>query len=216
MNLSAYFESLREDFRDLDPNDPGAWPLAPRVAALAAILVGVVAVGWWTDWSQQLKTYDLKQHEEEALRESWLTKKRQAANMEEYRRQLSEIDRQFGALLKQLPNRSEIDSLLADINQAGLGRGLQFELFKPGVEVTRDFYAELPVTVRITGAYHDLGAFASDVAHMPRIVTLNDIGIEAGKDGVLKLDATAVTYRYLDDEEIASMRKAKAKEKAAK
>jgi type IV pilus assembly protein PilO len=210
------FQALLRDFRGLDPNDPGQWPLLPRVVTLVAILMAIVVGGWWFDWSDQLAVLDTKQREEVALKDDWLGKKRQAVNLPEYRRQLSEIDRQFGALLKQLPNRSEIESLLADINQAGLGRGLQFDLFKPGSEGMKDFYAELPIAVRVTGSYHDLGEFVGDVAQMPRIVTLNDIAIESIKDGSLKFDATAVTYRYLDDDEVARLRKEKAKEKAGK
>ncbi len=210
------FQALLRDFRGLDPNDPGQWPLLPRVVTLIAILVAIVVGGWWFDWSDQLALLDTKQREEVTLKDDWLGKKRQAVNLPEYRRQLSEIDRQFGALLKQLPNRSEIESLLADINQAGLGRGLQFDLFKPGSEGMKDFYAELPIAVRVTGSYHDLGEFVGDVAQMPRIVTLNDIAIESIKDGSLKFDATAVTYRYLDDDEVAKLRKEKAKEKAGK
>lgn len=209
-------QTLLRDFQGLDPNDPGQWPLLPRIATLAALFLAIVAGGWWFDWSDQLATLDTRQREEVTLKEDWLAKKRQAVNLPEYRRQLGEIDRQFGALLKQLPNRSEIESLLADINQAGLGRGLQFELFKPGSEGLKDFYAELPIAVRVAGSYHDLGEFVSDVAQMPRIVTLNDIAIETIKDGSLKFDATAVTYRYLDDEEVARLRKEKAKEKGAK
>ena len=186
--------------------------LATRFAIFFAIVVG----GWWFDWSDQLGLLEAREREEATLKEDWVGKKRQAVNLPEYRRQLSEIDRQFGALLKQLPNRSEMESLLADINQAGLGRGLQFELFKPGTEVMKDFYAELPIAVRVTGSYHDLGEFVGDVAQMPRIVTLNDIAIETQKEGVLKFDATAMTYRYLDDEEVARLRKEKAKEKAGK
>lgn len=213
---SLDMQALLRDFQGLDPNDPGQWPLLPRVATLIALFAAIVAGGWWFDWSDQLAGLEAKEKEELTLKEDWLTKKRQAVNLAEYRRQLSEIDRQFGALLKQLPNRSEIESLLADINQAGLGRGLQFELFKPGSEGSKDFYAELPIAVRVTGNYHDLGEFVSDVAKMPRIVTLNDIAIETGKDGNLKFDATAVTYRYLDDEEVARIRREKAKEKAGK
>ena len=213
---SLDLQSLQRDFRGLDPNDPGQWPLLPRVVTLLALFAAIVAGGWWFDWSDQFATLDIREREELTLKEDWLNKKRQAVNLAEYRRQLSEIDRQFGALLKQLPNRSEIESLLADINQAGLGRGLQFELFKPGSEGSKDFYAELPIAVRVTGNYHDLGEFVSDVAQMPRIVTLNDIAIEAMKEGNLKFDATAVTYRYLDDEEVVRLRREKAKEKAAK
>lgn len=209
-------QDLLRDFKGLDPNDPGQWPLAPRVATLLAIFFVLVVGGWWFDWSDQLATLEAKEREEATLKEDWVNKKRQAVNLPEYRRQLSEIDHQFGALLKQLPNRSEMESLLADINQAGLGRGLQFELFKPGTEVMKDFYAELPIAVRVTGSYHDLGEFVGDVAQMPRIVTLNDIAIETQKEGVLKFDATAMTYRYLDDEEVARLRKEKAKEKAGK
>jgi len=209
-------QTLLRDFKGLDPNDPGQWPLLPRVAALVGVFLMIVVGGWWFDWSDQLTQLDAKQQEELTLKDDWVAKKRQAVNLPEYKRQLSEIDRQFGALLKQLPNRSEIESLLADINQAGLGRGLQFELFKPGSEAMKDFYAELPIAVRVTGGYHDLGEFVGDVAQMPRIVTLNDIAIEAQKDGGLKFDATAVTYRYLDDDEVARLRKEKAKEKAGK
>ena len=209
-------QTLLRDFKGLDPNDPGQWPLLPRVAVLVGVFLMIVVGGWWFDWSDQLTQLDAKQQEELTLKDDWVAKKRQAINLPEYKRQLSEIDRQFGALLKQLPNRSEIESLLADINQAGLGRGLQFELFKPGSEAMKDFYAELPIAVRVTGGYHDLGEFVGDVAQMPRIVTLNDIAIEAQKDGGLKFDATAVTYRYLDDDEVARLRKEKAKEKAGK
>ena len=210
------YQSLMRDFKGLDPNDPGQWPLLPRVTFLIAVFFAIVVGGWWLDWSNQLSQLDTKREEESRLKQEWKEKKEQAVNLPEYKRQLSEIDRQFGALLKQLPNRSEMEALLADINQAGLGRGLQFELFKPGSEVMKDFYAELPIAVRVTGSYHDLGEFVSDVAQMPRIVTLNDIAIETQKDGVLKFDATAVTYRYLDDDEVAKLRKEKAKEKAAK
>lgn len=197
---------LADDFKGLDPNDPGQWPLAPRVAVFVGLLVATVAAAWWFDWREQLDLLERRQAEEVQLRESWVAKKRQAVNLDEYRRQLAETDRQFGALLKQLPNRAEMDSLLSDINQAGLGRGLQFELFKPGNDVVKDFYAEMPIDVRIVGAYHDLGAFASDVARMPRIVTLSNIAIDKQGEDVLKLEAKAITYRYLDEEEQARQR----------
>jgi len=200
------FERLAQDFKGLDPNDPGVWPAAPRIAVFIALLVGTVVAAWWFDWRDQAILLEQREAEEVQLREQWTMKKRQAVNLDEYKRQLEETDRQFGALLKQLPNRAEMDSLLSDINQAGLGRGLQFELFKPGSDVVRDFYAEMPISVRIVGAYHDLGAFASDVARMPRIVTLNNISIVGQGQGTLKLEAKAITYRYLDEEELAQQR----------
>jgi type IV pilus assembly protein PilO len=210
---SIDFERLSQDFKGLDPNDPGAWPLAPRVAVFVALLVVVVALAWWFDWRDQAALLEQRETEEVQLRQDWLTKKRLAVNLDAYKLQLEETDRQFGALLKQLPNRAEMDSLLSDINQAGLGRGLQFELFKPGADVVKDFYAEMPIDVRVVGAYDDLGAFAEDVARMPRIVTLNDVAVESQKDGKLKLEAKAITYRYLDEEELAQKRQ---QEKAAK
>ncbi|MBS0513522.1 MAG: type 4a pilus biogenesis protein PilO [Proteobacteria bacterium] len=221
MNANAAWGSLRnldlkrlaQDFRGLDARDPGVWPLAPRVAVFVGLLVATLAAFWWFDWREQALTLEQRQAEELSLREEWVNKKRQAVNLDEHRRQLSEIDRQFGALLKQLPNRAEMDSLLSDINQAGLGRGLQFDLFKPGSDVIKDFYAEMPIDIKVIGIYHDLGEFASDVAQMPRIVTLNNVALEADKDGRLKLDAKAITYRYLDEEELAKKRAA---EKAAK
>lgn len=202
------FQRFQQDFRGLDPNDPGVWPLAPRVAVFIFLFVATVAAAWWFDWSEQAIVLEQRQTEEQKLRQDWVSKKRLAVNLEEHKRQLAEIDRQFGALLKQLPNRAEMDSLLSDINQAGLGRGLQFELFKPGSDQIKDFYAEMPIDVRIIGSYHDLGEFASDVARMPRIVTLKNIALDAGSDGRLKLDAKAVTYRYLDEDELLQQRKA--------
>jgi len=210
------FERLSQDFKGLDPNDPGVWPLAPRVAVFAALLVAVVALAWWFDWRDQAVLLEQREAEEVQLRQDWLGKKRLAVNLDAYKLQLEETDRQFGTLLKQLPNRAEMDSLLSDINQAGLGRGLQFELFKPGADVVRDFYAEMPIDVRIIGAYQDLGAFAEDVARMPRIVTLNNVVIEGQKDGTLKLEAKAITYRYLDEEELAQKRQQEKAAKAAK
>lgn len=204
MNID--FERLSQDFKGLDPNDPGVWPAAPRVAVFVGLFALTVALAWWFDWRGQVELLQSRQNEEVQLREDWAAKKRLAINLEEYRRQLDETDRQFGALLKQLPNRAEMDSLLADINQAGLGRGLQFELFKPGPDVVKDFYAEMPIDLRIVGSYHDLGEFTSDVAQMPRIVTLSNVSMSKQDDAVLTLEARAITYRYLDDEELAQQR----------
>ncbi|MDI3490389.1 MAG: type pilus assembly protein PilO [Thauera sp.] len=210
------FERLVRDFKGLDSNDPGLWPLAPRVAVMLALLVGTLAAFWWFDWQDQADRLARQEAEEQTLRDSWVAKKRLAVNLEEHKRQLAEIDRQFGALLKQLPNRAEMDSLLADINQAGLGRGLQFELFKPGANLVKEFYAEMPIEIRVTGSYHELGDFASDVAALPRIVTLNNVAMSAEKDGRLKLEAKAITYRYLDEEELAQQRQAANAAKAVK
>jgi type IV pilus assembly protein PilO len=209
--------ALVNDFKGLDPKDVGAWPLAPRIAVLVFLFILSLAAGWWFDWRYQIEELDQKKQQEIKFKEEWLNKKKQAVNLDEYRKQLAEIDRSFGALLRQLPNKAEMESLLVDINQAGLGRGLQFELFRPGKEVVKDFYAALPITVRVTGNYHDLGAFAGDVAKMPRIVTLNDISVSVGKDSTLIMDAVATTYRYLDEEEVAQQKREKAaKAKAAR
>jgi len=203
------FEQVVNDFRQIDPNDPGVWPIVPRVVVLAVLFIIVVGCAWWFDWSAQLDMFDQRRQEEVRLKEEWLGKKRQAVNLDEYKRQLADIDRQFGALLKQLPNRSEMEALLVDVNQAGRGRGLQFELWKPGTESVKEFYAELPISLRVTGSYADLGNFAADVAKLPRIVTLRDIVIEAAGANGLKMDASAVTYRYLDDEEVAQKKREK-------
>ncbi|HMM53515.1 MAG TPA: type 4a pilus biogenesis protein PilO [Candidatus Desulfobacillus sp.] len=204
------FSSLAEDFRSLDPKDIGAWPLAPRAAVILGLFLVLLAAGWWFDWKSQIEELEARQQEEARLKTEYLDKKKQAVNLEEYRRQLAEIDKTFGSLLKQLPNKAEMEALLVDINQAGLGRGLQFELFKPGKEVMKDFYAELPITLKVTGGYHDLGAFAADVAKLPRIVSLTNIAVAPEKGAQLKMDATAMTYRYLDEEEMAAQRRAKA------
>jgi type IV pilus assembly protein PilO len=211
------FQALAEDFKTLDPKDPGAWPLVPRIIILVGIFIALLLLAAWFGWQGQIEELDAKRQEESRLKDDWLGKKKQAVNLDEYRNQLAEIERSFGALLRQLPNAAEMESLLVDINQAGLGRGLQFELFKPGKEVVRDFYAELPITVKITGSYHDFGAFAGDVAKLPRIVTLNDIDVAQAKSGgVLTLTTTAKTFRYLDEAELAARKRAEQAKKGAK
>ena len=196
--------------RYLDPKRIGSAPIVVRLSVLVIALVLIVAAGWYFLWQNQLDQINAEKVKEEQLRTTFLDKKKQAIDLPAYRKQLEDIEKQFGALLKQLPGKSEMDALLTDINQAGLGRGLQFELFKPASgEIQKDFYAELPITIKVTGNYHDLGAFASDIGKLPRIVTLNDIALTAGKDGLV-MDATAKTFRYLDEEEIASQRKAAA------
>ena len=209
-----------DDIRRLNFREVGNWPLLPRVMVLFAIFLVIVALGAWFDWKDRYEELDKAQQEETRLKEQYATKKAKAINFDIYVQQLKEIEQSFGALLKQLPNKAEMDALLTDINQAGLGRGLQFDLFKPAAqERLADFYAELPIAVKITGNYHDMGAFASDVAQLPRIVTLNDVAI-ANDKGVLTFDGTAKTFRYLDEDELAKQRKAakdaKDKEKAKK
>jgi type IV pilus assembly protein PilO len=197
-----------EELRRLNPRDPGGWPSAVKIVALLALLVVIVGGGYWYVWQDQIETLAAREAEEVKLKETYLGKKKEAVNLDIYKQQLAEIEQTFGAMLKQLPNKAEMDALITDINQAGLGRGLQFELFKPAPrETTHDFYAELPIAVKITGNYHDIGAFASDVSQLPRIVTLNNISIETAKDGLV-LNGTAKTYRYLDDAEVAAQRKA--------
>lgn len=197
-----------DDLRRLDPKKIGSWPILPKLGLLLITLLLLAFASYWFDWRQQLEQIGAEKQKEQELRTAFLDKKKQAIDLPAYRKQLEDIEKQFGALLKQLPGKSEMDALLTDINQAGLGRGLQFELFKPAVQETmRDFYAELPITIKITGNYHDLGAFASDIGKLSRIVTLNDISLATAKDG-LALDAVAKTFRYLDEEELAQQRKA--------
>lgn len=205
---SIDFQEIIGDFRRLNPNDVGTWPVIPRITVLAGLFAALIAAGWWFIWQDQWAALEAKQAEEVTLKEDFLNKKRQAVNLDLYLQQLNEIDRSFGTLLKQLPNKAEVEALLVEINQAGMGRGLQFELFKPGQEQVRDFYAELPISVKLVGSYHDFGAFAGDVGRLSRIVTLNNISITAQKDGLLVMDAITKTFRYLDEEELARQRKA--------
>jgi type IV pilus assembly protein PilO len=204
------FRVILDDFRSLNPKDVGAWPIVPRIAVLLALFFVILLAGWWFAWSDQLAALEVEQLNEVKLKEEFVSKKQQAVNLELYTQQLSEIDRSFGALLKQLPNKSEVESLLVEINQAGMGRGLQFDLFKPGQELIRDFYAELPISVKLTGSYHDFGAFAGDIGRLSRIVTLNNISISVGtaKDSGMAMDAVTKTFRYLDEDEVANQRKA--------
>ena len=198
------------DLKRLDPKKIGSWPILPKLGVLFITLVLIVLASYWFDWQHQIEGINQEKVKEEGLRKTFLTKKSEAINLPAYQKQLEDIEKQFGALLKQLPGRAEMDALLTDINQAGLGRGLQFELFKPAAQETRrDFYAELPISIKVTGSYHDIGAFASDIGKLSRIVTLENIGLaSAGKGGGLALDALAKTFRYLDDEELAQQRRA--------
>jgi len=196
-----------DDIRQLNIRDAGNWPLLPKTVILLAIFLAIVAAGAFVDWKEQYDLLDAAKQEEVKFKDQYATKKAKAINFDLYVQQLKEIELSFGALLKQLPNKSEMDALLTDINQAGLGRGLQFDLFKPAAqERVADFYAELPINIKISGNYHDMGAFASDVAQLPRIVTLNDVVI-ANEKGNLTMEAQAKTFRYLDEEEVAKQRR---------
>lgn len=202
-----------DDFRRLNFREVGKWPLVAKVIMLTLLVLFIVALGAFLDWKDQWDALQSAEQEEVRLKEQYTQKKAKAINYDLYVQQLAEVEQSFGALVKQLPNKSEIDALLTDVNQAGLGRGLVFNLFRPAPqEKMADFYAELPINIKITGNYHDIGAFASDVAALPRIVTLNDVAI-ANDKGTLTMDAVAKTFRYLDEEEIAKQR---ALQKAAK
>jgi type IV pilus assembly protein PilO len=208
--------NLLEDLRTLDPKQPGNWPWPIKAGAFILIFIGLQVAAYFVFWQGQVDAIEKGREDVAKQKETFLEKKKLAVNLDSYKQQRAEIEQSFGALLKQLPNKSEMDALLIDINQAGLGRGLQFDLFKPSEkENFTEFYAELPVNIRVTGNYHDLGAFASDVAKMPRIVLLTDIKLDPPKDGVLSMEAVAKTYRYLDEEEVAKQHKS-SKDKAAK
>ncbi len=208
--------NLLEDLRTLDPKQPGNWPWPIKAGAFILIFIGLQVAAYFVFWQGQVDAIDKGREDVAKQKETFLEKKKLAVNLDAYKQQRAEIEQSFGALLKQLPNKSEMDALLIDINQAGLGRGLQFDLFKPSEkENFTEFYAELPVNIRVTGNYHDLGAFASDVAKMPRIVLLTDIKLDPPRDGVLSMEAVAKTYRYLDEEEVAKQHKS-SKDKAAK
>ena len=209
--------NLLDELRTLDYRQPGNWPWPIKFGAFGLIFLAIQVGAFFLLWQGQNEAIEAGRVEVDKQKQAFLEKKKLAVNLEAYKQQRAEIEQSFGALLKQLPNRSEMDALLIDINQAGLGRGLAFELFKPSPnENFTEFYAELPVNLKVTGNYHDLGAFASDVAKMPRIVLLTDLKIDPpSKEGTLAMEAVAKTYRYLDEEEIAKQKKA-AKDKAAK
>lgn len=202
-----------DELNKLDLKTLADWPMPTKLGALLLLSVMIVLAGWWFDWRSGMEQLDAAKQKETELRSVFTTKKNQAINLDAYKKQLADIEQAFGALLKQLPNKQEMDALITDVNQAGLGRGLQFDLFKPEVEAVTEFYAETPIRVKVTGGYHDIAAFVSDVSKLSRIVTLQEISIMPAKDGVLNMDAVVKTYRYLDDDEVMS-RKQKAKEQA--
>lgn len=207
-----------DEIKRLNPRDMGIWPLPAKIAAVLLLFLVLIGLAAYFGWSPQYDELESKEKQEVVLRQEYSSKKSQAINLDLYIQQLKEVEQQFGTLLRQLPSKSEMDALLSDINQAGLGRGLQFDLFKPSSERLQDFYAEMPVDLRVTGSYHDIAAFTSDVSQLSRIVTLNDIAIvnKDPKDTVLTMEAVAKTFRYLDDEEVSKQRKAKDAQKAPK
>jgi type IV pilus assembly protein PilO len=213
MNLDSLKKNLAE-LKSLNPKTPGAWPWSAKIIAFLAMFVATVVAGAFLLWQSEWENLNRVRAEEGKLKETFLIKKRQAINLDLIKKQLTETQESFGALLKQLPSKSEMDALLTDINQAGLGRGLQFDLFKPGPEQMQGAFAEQPITIKVTGNYDDIGRFASDIAMLPRIVTLNNISINPAGN-VLAMDAIARTFRYLDEAEVAAQKHA-AKKKGAR
>jgi len=206
-----------EDFNNIDFKNAGSLPIPVKMVLLGFLFLIIVGLGYWFLWSPEIDEYEQAQAKEQELRQTFLATKAQAVKIDAYRQQMIDIEKTFGALLKQLPDKSQMDGLLTDINQAGLGRGLEFELFKPGQEVVADFYAEMPIQIKIKGNYHDIGAFATDISKLSRIVTLNDLSIapmnKDVKDSVLVMEAIAKTYRYLDSSEVAAKKVAEMKDK---
>jgi type IV pilus assembly protein PilO len=219
IDLKGSGQSLAGQFQGLSGRPPGQWPLAPRLLCGIGVVAAVVAAGYFFYWSGQFEEQDGLIKKEIALKEQYREKMGKAINLPALKLQKIQVDQYVESLQKQLPGKAEMAALLSDINQAGTGRGLTFDLFKPGSVVVRDYYAEQPIDIRVVGAYHDIGAFASDMANLPRIVTLNNMSLTTAKDGSLVLDAVAKTFRYLDMDEVAAQRQAAeaaAKKKPAK
>ena len=207
IDLSAFQSSLRAQFVGLNPNDPPSWPAIPRLLLCVTVTVLVVVALWFLWLSSSEEELAAETATEIRLREDFSKKLVQAASLDALKKQREQVQQYVTQLEKQLPSKAEMAALLSDINQAGVGRSLQFELFRPGQVVVKEYYAELPIAVRVTGRYHDMGAFAADIANLSRIVTLNNLTLTPAKDGVLTMDTTAKTFRYLDTEEVALQRK---------
>ena len=217
-DINAWFAQAQDQFRGLNPNEPGQWPVLPKLTAFAFTAVAVIALGWFVVLSSQNDELQAQRDREPQLKEEFRSKMAQAVNLGELRKQRIQVEEYVKQLEKQLPGKAEMDALLSDINQAGLGRGLEFDLFKPGSVSVKDYYAELPISVRVSGRYHDIGAFTADIANLSRIVTLHNLSIaninaKDGAGGTLFMEATARTYRYLDQSEVDAMRAEKAKSK---
>ncbi len=216
VDLNSVFEGAVSQFRSLNPAEPGQWPMLPKAMAWAAVAIVMVVLGWIMLLSSAHDELDAERAKEPALKLDYRAKLGQAVNLAELRKQKLQVEEYVTQLEKQLPGKAEMDALLSDINQAGLGRGLQFELFRPGQVVVKDYYAELPIAIRVSGRYHDMGAFAGDIANLSRIVTLHNLNLtSAARDasGALAMEATARTYRYLDSNELEELKKAAAKTK---
>jgi type IV pilus assembly protein PilO len=223
IDLNSVFGAAASQFRGLNPNEPGQWPMLPKIATWIVLAALVVIVGWFLLLASADEELQSERAKEPVLKQDYRGKLAQAVNLEELRKQKLQVEEYVTQLEKQLPGKAEMDALLSDINQAGLGRGLQFELFRPGQVLVKDYYAELPIALRVTGRYHDIGNFAADVANLSRIVTLHGLTIAAAKDsagkdssGMLAMDATARTYRYLDANEVNEQKAAAAKAAGAK
>ena len=210
LDLNTVFAGAVSQFRGLNPQEPGQWPALPKLAAWFAVTIGVLVVGWFLLLSSANDELDAERAKEPTLKADYRNKLAQAVNLGELRKQKLQVEEYVTQLEKQLPGKAEMDALLSDINQAGIGRGLQFELFRPGQVVVKDYYAELPIAIRVTGRFHDIGSFTADVANLSRIVTLHNLTI-AGAGSNLGMDATARTYRYLDPNEIAQQKSAASK-----
>jgi type IV pilus assembly protein PilO len=217
VDLNSVFEGAASQFRGLNPNEPGQWPVLPKALSWTALAIMVVVAGWFLLLSAEHDGLDAERAKEPELKKAYTSKLAQAVNLTELRKQKLQVEEYVTQLEKQLPGRAEMDALLSDINQAGLGRGLQFELWRPGQVVVKDYYAELPIAIKVSGRYHDIGAFAADIANLSRIVTLHNMNIVSTRDasGQLSMDAVARTYRYLDQAEVEQSRKAAAAAKAA-
>lgn len=208
IDFAALQEKLNAQFRNLDPNDPSSWPAFPRYAMFMLVTLFLVVALWFVWLSTSQEELEAEQAKEVALRDEYKKKLSKAVNLEALKKQREQVQQYVTQLEKQLPSKAEMDALLSDINQAGLGRSLQFDLFRPGQVAVKNYYAELPIAVRVTGRFHDIGAFVSDIANLSRIVTLNNLTIVPGKDSVLTMDSTAKTFRYLDTDEVAAQAKA--------
>jgi type IV pilus assembly protein PilO len=204
----TFQQALTGQFRGLNPNDPPSWPLIPRTLLCLALMMAIVVALWFAWLSSSDEELEAEQKKELALRDDFKKKLGEAVNLEALRKQREQVQQYVTQLEKQLPSKAEMDALLSDINQAGLGRSLSFELFRPGGVSVREYYAELPITLRVTGRFHDIGSFASDIANLSRIVTLNNLSVTPARDGTLVMDATAKTFRYLDQDEVNVQRKA--------